>query len=179
MQCVSAGVVSSPTTSTARDAKSPCTMNTLAPESDSWWRRNSPLYAVLIGTCTAPSFKAPKKLMTCSARFSSKVATRSPCCTPISRRLCASRFDARSISRAVELHDVFAAVGEVEIGTVGVGGEALGERGEDSGLRSRHGHDITVRFSGPARVGSTDPHTKPALRSELPKCVSSTHARFR
>ena len=35
MQCVSAGVMSSLTTSTARDAKSPWTKNTLAPESAS------------------------------------------------------------------------------------------------------------------------------------------------
>ena len=35
MQCVSAGVVSSPMTSTARDAKSPWTKNTFAPESAS------------------------------------------------------------------------------------------------------------------------------------------------
>ena len=43
MQCRTAGVVSAPMVSTARDAKSPCTMNTAAPESASWWRRNSPL----------------------------------------------------------------------------------------------------------------------------------------
>ncbi len=46
-----------------------------------------------------------------------------------------------------ELHHVVAAVREVEVRTVGIVCEALGERCEDSRLRSRHGRDSSVRFA--------------------------------
>ena len=68
----------SPAISATRLAKSAWTTITVEPESASWWRRNSPLYAVLIGTWIAPSFSAAKNEMTCSGPFSSSVATRSP-----------------------------------------------------------------------------------------------------
>ena len=87
--------------SATRDAKSPWTTITRAPESVSTWRRNSPLYAVLIGTWTAPSFSAAKKLITCSGEFSMSVATRSPRPTPSPASPWAIRLAARSTSRAV------------------------------------------------------------------------------
>ncbi len=87
--------------SATRSASAPCTTITRAPESARTWRRNSPLYAVLIGTWIAPSFKAAKKLITCSGEFSMSVATRSPRATPRAASPCAMRLAATSISRAV------------------------------------------------------------------------------
>ena len=69
--------------------------------------------------------------------------------------------------------------GEIEVRTLGIGGEALGERCEDGGLRPRHGHDSSVR-NRPRSWDRRLSHTpSAALRSALSKCVSSTHARFR
>ena len=127
---------------------------TLAPESASWWRRNSPLYAVLTGTWTAPSFSAAKNEITCSGPFSSSVATRSPRPTPQvgERRGRAGRPPA-SISRG----RVRVAL-EVEVRAVGVGREATGERREHRRAPACRGiatgPDTTVRVPAVRWPGS-------------------------
>ena len=64
-----------------------------APESASWWRRYSPLYAVLIGTATAPPATIPHQASIASLEFSMSVATRSPLAprSPPGRRRSARR----------------------------------------------------------------------------------------
>src|SRR5581483_9256130 len=52
-------VAMSPATRTARSSRDGSTSSTVDAESASWWRRYSPLYAVLIGTATAPAGSCP------------------------------------------------------------------------------------------------------------------------
>jgi hypothetical protein len=61
-------------------ASSTATM--VAPLSRSWWAKNSPLYAVLMGTVTAPHRDSPNQSTTHSGEVAIKMATRSPGPTP-------------------------------------------------------------------------------------------------
>ena len=90
-------------TKIARSASAASTISTLAPESASWWRRYSPLYAVLTGTPTADARFAANSATAASLEFSISVATRSPRCTPNSAKVFASRSAVPNIRAAV--HD--------------------------------------------------------------------------
>src|SRR5215207_1144804 len=92
---------SRPAMGATRPAKSPWATITFEPESASWWRRKSPLYAVFTGTWTAPSFSAAKKLTTWAGPFSRSVATRSLLPTPSPASARASRLLSASMRRAV------------------------------------------------------------------------------
>src|SRR5262245_5011207 len=89
------------TTGPARSDSDASTIRTREPESASWWRRYSPLYAVLIGTATPPASTIPHHENMASGEFSISVATRSPGPTPRAINAPASRPDTSATSAAV------------------------------------------------------------------------------
>ena len=135
---------------TARSATSPSITSTRAPESAIWCRRYSPLYAVLIGTPTAPDCTAPYCATTASDEFSTRVAIRSPCDhAEVAHRVGEAVRRAHHRARAPRI-----AV-DVEQRTVGIRLEPLLEQ-------LRHGPAVAV---GPDRRPS--PHLRSEARTDL------------